>query len=219
MRSITRFLSALAASCLLALPAHALVMPPTPEGTCPLDNNQAPDRNALAYMHLTTQTPATLKALFAECSELERVRSGRQVNLTNYGAIFEQKDTLPVGVTPEQTIAILGTAAGLSGTIATKSMNAAELVNNPAVDKTAQLRTASLHSILKQTPKLLILANEQRHLAIRLQYGVAAVTALTVVKGRIVAMNFYAPLRTEADFGKLGLVAESYANSLIAANQ
>lgn len=210
-------LSLLAAT-LLALPAHALNMPPTPEGTCPIDTHQTADRNATVFMHLTTQTPGTLKALFAECAELARLRSGRVAYVTNYAAVFEQKETLPTSLTPENAMAALSAAAGLSGTIATKAVNAAAIANNPAVRESGPTRTDSFHGILRQSDKVLILGSEQRHLGHRLQYGVAAVTALTIVKGRVVSMNFYAPLHNESDYQKVAQVAESYANSLIAAN-
>ena len=211
-------LSVFLATCLLALPAQALVLPPLPEGTCPIDTRQTADRNATTYMRLTTQAPGTLKALFAECAELERLRSGRVAYITNYGAIFEQTDPLPTSLSPADGMAVLKAAAGLSGTIATKAVNAAAMANNTATRDSGPLRTASFHSILGQSDRVLVLGGEQRHLGNRLQYGVAAVTALAIVKGRAVAMNFYAPLQNDETYGKVARVAESYANSLIAAN-
>ena len=218
MRIALSSLAAAIMSCLLALPAQALVLPPPPEGTCPLDNNQAPDRQAISYMHLASQTPGTLKALFAECSELETARLGRSVFITNYGAVFEQNATIPAGMNRAQAMQLLSAAAGLSGTIATQAINGGVPVANPAQRSGGATRTASYHGILKQSDQLLVLGSEQRHLGARQQYAAAAVTALTVVDNKIIAMNFFAPLENDKTFSILALEAESYGNSLLAAN-
>lgn len=210
---------ALIASCLLALPAQALVLPPAPEGTCPLDSNQAPDRAALAYMHLSTQTPATIKALFAECKELTFLRAEKLKILSHYGTVFEQKATLPAGVTRAQAIEILGAAGGLAGTIAAKSAGAASLANSADAGKgRKRIYTASEHGVLLQNERTIILGSEQRHLGPRLQYAMAAVTALTVVDGHVIAINLYTPLTGTAVFAELTKTAETYVNSLLAAN-
>ncbi len=217
MRTTPTFFAVLFACMLLALPAQALVMPPLPEGACPLDNNQKPDRDALSYMHLTTQTPATLKALFTECAELGYLRNDKLNFLSHYGAVFEHNEALPVGTTRAQAMKILGAAAGMSGTIAAKSMTAAQLANSGETSGRRKTYTASEHSVLKQTDQFLILGSEQRHIGTRLQYAMAVVTALTVVGDRVVAINLYAPLEDGA-FQKLTLAADSYARSLIAVN-
>ena len=222
MRMTFPALIALVASCLLALPAQALTLPALPQGMCPFDNNQATDRAAIAYMNLTTQTPGSLKALFGECVELGQMRNLRTIFVSNYGAVFEQKGTIPDGITREQMITLLGQAGGLSGTIATKSLNGAQLVNNPATgnepNKMMGAKTASYQSILKQSDRLIVFGNEQRLLGGRTQYAGAVVTALTVVNRHIIAINLYAPFTGEASMVRLANMAEAYGNSLLAAN-
>lgn len=210
-KPMRRFLTILMLAALTALPAQALVLPPLPAGDCAIDVSQPFDRTATNYMHLVTQTPGTLQALFTECGQLEKLRLQQRLFLNYYGAVIEQKESLPQGITRAQLLDGMADAIGLSGTMATKAMNA----NDPSVAAIAS--QASYHGILKQSDQLLVLGSEQRHVGTRAPYVAAAVTALTVVDGKVVSVNFYAPL-TQGVYERLGARAEAYTNALLAAN-
>lgn len=203
-----RFTLSFLACCLLALPAQAVNLPPMPQGSCALDSNQDIDRTATYAMHLSVQTPGSLKALFADCGELERLRQGRTQSLTSYSAVFEQKAALPEGTDRARAIQLIAEGTGLSASIASQSVNAAREPKN----------RESYHGILKQSDRVIIFGSEQRHLNGRQVYSTAAVSALTIVDGKFITMNFFAPLTDAESFARLGLAAESYANSLLAAN-
>ena len=210
-------------TCLLALalaqPALAMNLAPLPDGYCTLDVNQ--DTNVLPYMHLTMQHAANLKALFAECGELQQSRHGRLPNLSHYAALFEQKDTLPPGTTPQSAIATITAALGLSGVTSAKAYNENAIITDLTSSGRANLKnlSPSLHAVLISRPNVVIFASEQRHLGHRMQYAVAAVTALTVMGDRIVTLNLYAPNDSGDTFNKLAKMADSYIASLAAANQ
>ncbi len=210
-------------TCLLALmlaqPALALNLPPLPDGTCTLNSEE--DGNALPYMHLIMQHGADLKALFAECGELSGTRHGRIPNLSHYGVLFVQKDTLPPGTTRENAIAIISDALGLSGATSAKAYNEHAIMADLASANRPNLKNlnASVHGVLIQRPNVVIFASEQRHLGHHLQYAVAAVTALTVMDDKIVTLNLYAPLDSADAYTKLASIADSYIASMFAANQ
>ena len=204
---------------ILAQPVMAMNLPPLPDGYCTLDVNQ--DTTVLPYMHLTMQHAATLKALFAECGELQQSRHGRVTNLSHYGALFEQKDSLPPGTTPQGALSIIDTAFGLSGVTSAKAYNENAIIADITGSGRSNLKnlSPSLHAILIERPNVLIVASEQRHLGHRIQYAVAAVTALTVMDGKIVTLNLYAPNEAPDSFKKLAGIADSYIASMVAANQ
>lgn len=197
---------------LLALPAAALELPAPPAGTCPLNNEQDTDKRALNFLRIAMQTPGTLKALFAECAQLEqlRLRQGPSVTVYDYGAVVEQTASLPEGITREQAISLLAAGAGISAANASQAMN-------PTVAERA-LAVPSYQGILKQGPQMVIFGSEQRHAANGVQYSMAAVSAVTVVGGKFVSVNLFDSLKGKETFTRLADEAEAYTNRILAAN-
>ncbi len=204
---------------LAASPALALTLPPMPEGSCGLNTEQEADRNALALLHLSTQQPAELRALFTDCGDLDALRQGRLPFLTRYGAVFEQHESVPEGATRATTITLLAQGLGISAATATESLRAAQLAAGAKRERFRDEKGSdSLHRILGRSPDYLLLGSEQRHLGHRSQYMVAVITGITVIDGKIVTANFFLPMQDAASFDSLLPVAESYMRRLLAEN-
>lgn len=190
-----------------AAPAYALVLPPVPTGLCVIDPGQDADRLLLPSLHLATQTPSDVLALYGKCAEIEYLRQGRMDMLTQYVSIVSAKTAL---ANPDRatSIATLGAAFGLSGATSSKA-------------STFEQRTPyreSVQRLVKQTDRYLVTASEQRHLFYKSQFAMVAVSGLTVIEGKLVAVNFYAPMRDANSIDAPAATVESYLTSLLAAN-
>jgi hypothetical protein len=207
------------ATCMLLLaaaPAFAINVPPLPTGTCALDVAQDADHSALLNMHVATQTEADMKALFAECAELDNLRLGRYPFLSRYGDLLVQKAPLPAGMTRTQVIDAIAAASGLAGAVSSQMLQAPDTSMRGRPDR---LSPPSYHGVLKKSDAMVILGSEQRHLVSgKKQYAAAAVSAITVVGNQLVVANFFAPMADDKTFPKLTATAESYLASLLAAN-
>ena len=191
--------------------ANAMVIPEAPYGTCPIDMQQKADTEAVKYMHLGAQGKATLKGVYGECAQLEALRASSSMIsfLSSYVTLIEQEGNT-VNFNRAATILTLSSSIGITSAFSSAATQ--------SLKSGFGTRPPSYHGILKQTPDFLIVGSEQRHIVKERELGVAVVSLITVIKGKIVTVNFFGGMSDSSIFGKLAGRAEAYGSSLIAAN-
>lgn len=187
--------------------------PALPAGMCPLDPNQDADRNAISEMHISAQGEYKLLSVFAECRQLTALRAGsQQVRfLSQYGTVIEQQNA-PATLNRASTVLALSSAIGLTSAFASEPTQASK-----SEGKAMGVRNASYHGIIKQTADFIVVGAEQRHIMRKQEYAVAAVSLISVTKGNIVTVNFFAPMVDDSTYTTLGTQAEAYFNQTLAA--
>ncbi len=185
-----------------------------PAGMCPLDPGQDADRAAISEMHISAQGEYKLLGVFAECRQLTALRAGsQQVRfLSQYSTVIEQQNA-PVTFNRGSTVLALSSAIGLTSAFASEPTQATK-----SESTTMGVRNASYHGVIKQTADFIIVGSEQRHIMRKQEYAVAAVSLITVAKGAVVTVNFFAPVTDAGTYTALGTQAEAYFNQTLAAN-
>ncbi len=196
-----------------AVPAAAnqIVVPEAPYGTCPFNMQQQADTKAMAYIHLGVQGKAKLLGVYGDCAQLEALRGDVPsiAFLNSYVTLIEQEGNT-VNFNRASTILTLASSIGMTSAFSSASTQS---------QRTGfSTREPSYHGILQQTADFIIVGAEQRHVARQIELGVAVVSVITVIKGKIVTANFFVPMSDGNSFGRLAGRAEAYARALIAAN-
>jgi hypothetical protein len=209
----------------LCVPSLAFAMNVTalPTGMCALNKNNPVEAEVINYLKSANAGSNEVLASFASCSELAAITAKKGSAITHYGAILSQTlgQQLPIDRKAYvETAATLYAANGasLTETALTGAREAATTGTQGSDIKNPKSMTADSKGILFKNDDMVIIGIKQTNNFGSESHAVASTAAMTLIGGKPVSVNLYAPASDAGAFQKSAATLQPFVATLIAAN-